>query len=43
MGFGLVIEFIEHLETKLLTTGNCSAVANSESAIHYSTHLATSL
>jgi hypothetical protein len=37
MGFGLVIRFTEHLQ--IVTTHNYSAVANSHSATHYSTHL----
>jgi hypothetical protein len=36
MEFGLVIGFIEHLQT--VTTSNYSTTANSHSAIHYSTH-----
>jgi hypothetical protein len=39
MGFGLVIGFIEHLYTQLATTSNCSIITNSQSPIHYSTHL----
>jgi hypothetical protein len=34
MGLGLLIEFIEHLYTQLVTTSNCSAIANSDFAIH---------
>jgi hypothetical protein len=37
MGFGLVIRFIAHLYMQLVTTSNYSAVANSHTAIHYST------
>jgi hypothetical protein len=37
--YGLVSGFIEHIYTKLVTTSNYSAIANSHSAIHYSTHL----
>jgi hypothetical protein len=37
--FGLVIGFIEHLYTQLVSAINCSAIANSHSAIHYSTHV----
>jgi hypothetical protein len=29
MGFGLVIQFIQHLYTQIVTTINCSAIANS--------------
>jgi hypothetical protein len=36
MGFGLVTGFIEHLQ--IVTTRNCSAIANSHSTIHYITH-----
>jgi hypothetical protein len=37
MGFGLVIGFLEHLQ--IVTAGNYGAIANSHSAVHYSTHL----
>jgi hypothetical protein len=36
-GFGYVIGFTKHLQ--IITTGNYNAIANSHSAIHYSTHL----
>jgi hypothetical protein len=39
--FGLVTGFIEHLYAQLVTTSNCSTIANSHSAIYeyYSMHL----
>jgi hypothetical protein len=37
MGFGLVIGFIEHLQS--VTINSYSAIANSHSAIHYNTRL----
>jgi hypothetical protein len=37
MGFGLVTEFTEYLQT--VTKSNYCAIANSHSAIHYSPHL----
>jgi hypothetical protein len=36
---GLIIVFILRSYTQLVTTSHCSAMANSHSAIHYSTHL----
>jgi hypothetical protein len=39
MGFGLVIGFTEHLYTQLVTISNCSVIANSHPAIHYSTNI----
>jgi hypothetical protein len=39
MGLGLTIQFIAHLYTQLVTTSNCSAIANLHSAIHHSTCL----
>jgi hypothetical protein len=38
-GFGLIIGFIEHLYTQLVTTSNFSAIANPHSAIQYSTNV----
>jgi hypothetical protein len=39
MGFGLVIGFIEHLYTQLITVSKCSAIANSHTAVQYSAHV----
>jgi hypothetical protein len=39
MGFGLVTGYIVHLYTQHVITSDCSAVANSQFAIHYSTQL----
>jgi hypothetical protein len=36
---GLLIGFIAHSYTQLVTTSNCSVIANSHSTIHYSTYL----
>jgi hypothetical protein len=36
-GVWIVNGFTEHLYTQLVTTSNCSTIANSHSAIHYST------
>jgi hypothetical protein len=38
-GVWIVTEYMEHLCTQLLTTSNCSAIANSHSEIHYSAEL----
>jgi hypothetical protein len=43
MGSGLVNGFIKHFYTQLVTRSNCSAIPNSHSAIHYSTHLTSFL
>jgi hypothetical protein len=39
MGFGLVNGFFGQLCTEFVTKSNCSAIANSHSAIHYSIHI----
>jgi hypothetical protein len=37
-----MIGFIEHLYTQLVATSNYSAIINSQSEIHYKTHLSFS-
>jgi hypothetical protein len=38
-GVWIANRFIEHFYTQLVNTSNCSAIANSHSAIYYSTYL----